>query len=399
MFVSIYSLFFTFILYFNNKKELFSSPTAKHTPSVSFVVPAHNEEETIQDTVEHIFAIDYPKILEVIVVNDASSDRTREIVEKLQKKYSKLILINNDKPFGNAARTKNAGLKYAKGDLIAFVDADSYPAKDSLKKMVGFFDDEKVGAVTCSILLRDPKNFLEKMQDIEYRVIALVRKLLEFVDAVYVTPGPLALYRKKALDEINGYDNDNITEDIEIAWHLLHEKWKIRMCLATSATTTAPKKIKGWYKQRLRWAIGGLECISKYKQNFLEKGTFGQFIIPLFIFQFFMGIIGLGVFFYVLVHNFLSNYIFVKYSVSVGTPLLTMNSLYITPSFLNYLGVILFIVGFLFTLIVLSVMKKVVLKKQGFFSLLFYSFFYLMMYPLIALHSIYKYFKGGYTWK
>lgn len=399
MFVSIYYLFFSFILYFNNKKELFSSPTAKNTPSVSFVVPAHNEEDTIQDTIEHIFAIDYPKILEVIVVNDASSDRTKEIIEKLQKKYSKLILINNDKPFGNAARTKNAGLKYAKGDLVAFVDADSYPAKDSLKKMIGFFNDEKVGAVTCSVLLREPKNFLEKMQDIEYRVIALVRKLLEFVEGVYVTPGPLALYRKKALDEINGYDGENITEDIEIAWHLLHDKWKIKMCLSTSATTTAPKKFKIWYKQRLRWAIGGLECLSKYKKNFLEKGTFGMFVIPLFIFGFFSGIVGLGVFGYLFITKILSNYLFVKYSVTAGAPLLTMNNLYITPSFLNYLGVIIFVVSLAFTLLVLSMMKKVVLNKQGFFYILFYSVFYLMVYPIIAIHAIYKYFKGGYTWK
>ena len=310
MFISIYLLVFSLLLYFNNKKNLFSYPSLKQIPYVSFVVPAYNEEKTIQDTIEHIFAIDYPKILEVIVVNDASTDNTKEIIENLQKKYSKLILIDNKKNFGNAAKTKNAGLKQAKGDFVAFVDADSYPAKDSLKKMLGYFNDEKVGAVTCSVLLRDPKKFIEKLQDIEYRVIALVRKLLESVDAIYVTPGPLALYRKKALDDIGGYDNTNITEDIEIAWHLLDNNWKIRMCLATSATTTVPDKIKKWYKQRLRWAIGGLECISKYKKRFMKKGTFGMFIIPFFIIQFFLGILGLSIFIYLLVTRILYNFLF-----------------------------------------------------------------------------------------
>lgn len=399
MFVSIYLLFFSFLLYFNNRKRLFDSPTMVKTPSVSFVVPAHNEEETIQDTIEHIFAIDYPKILEVIVVNDASSDRTQEIVEKLKKQYPKIILINNNKKFGNAAKTKNEGLKHAKGELVAFVDADSYPAKDSLRKMVGYFDDEKVGAVTCSVLIRDPKNLLEKLQDVEYRVIALVRKTLEFIDSIYVTPGPLALYRKKALDSVNGYDGENITEDIEVAWHLLHDKWKIKMCLSTYATTTAPSKLRQWYKQRLRWAIGGLECISKYRRNFMERGTFGRFIIPYFIFQFFLGVIGLGIFIYLLITKIFSNILFMKYSISAGTPLLTLNDFYITPSFLNYLGIILFVVAFVFTLVILSMMKKVVLKKQNAFNLLLYSIFYLMLYPVIALHSIYKYFKGGYTWK
>ena len=131
----------------------------------------------------------------------------------------------------------------------------------------------------------------------------------------------------------------------------------------------------------------------------MEKGSFGMFIIPLFIFQFFLGIVGLGVFIYVFFHNIISNYLFVKYSIPVGSPLLTMNDLYITPSFLNYLGVVLFVIGFLFTLLVLSIMKKVIFQKQGFFSLIFYSVFYLMVYPVIALYSIYKYFKGGYTWR
>ena len=120
--------------------------------SISVVIPAYNEGGTIKDTIEHVFAVDYDKIIQVIVVNDCSTDNTKEVVESLQKKYPELILINNEKNLGNAGKSKNEGLKYATGELVAFVDADSYPAKDSFKKMIGFFDDEKVGAVTCPIL-------------------------------------------------------------------------------------------------------------------------------------------------------------------------------------------------------------------------------------------------------
>jgi len=178
MFVSIYFLLLFIFLYLHNKKNLFAYPELKKNYSVSFVIPAYNEGETIGDTIEHVFNIDYKNIKEVIVVNDCSTDNTKEVVENLQKKYPKLILVNNPKNLGNAGRSKNAGIKFATGDIIAFVDADSYPAKDSLKKMLGYFNDEKVGAITCPILVRDANKFFEKIQDIEYRVIAFTRKLL-----------------------------------------------------------------------------------------------------------------------------------------------------------------------------------------------------------------------------
>lgn len=398
MFISFYLLSLFLFLYFNNRKHLFDSPDAKKNYSVSFVIPAWNEEETINETIEHIFAIDYANILEVIVVNDCSTDKTKQIVKKLQKKYPKLILIDNKRNIGKA-NSNNRGLACAKAELVAIVDADSYPAPNSLKKMVGFFNDEKVGAVTCPVLVRSKGKFIERLQEIEYRMIAFTRKLLDFVDSIYVTPGPLALYRKKALDEINGFDNENFTEDIEIVWNLIAKKWDRRMALSTKVTTTPPDKLKSWYKQRLRWAIGGLQCISKYKKFFLKKGMLGMFVLPFFMVQFFLGLLGFAVFIYLIITKTISNFLFVKYSVSAGVSLITMNDFYVIPNFLNYLGITLFVCGLIFTFLILSVMKGTVLKKQNIFHIAFYSAFYLTIYPIIALHSVYKYFKGGYTWR
>jgi poly-beta-1,6-N-acetyl-D-glucosamine synthase len=398
MFFSIYFLSFFFIVYLNNRKKLFDYPPITKERTVSFVVPAYNEGATIGDTVEHIFAIDYKKILQVIVVNDCSTDNTREVIEELQKKYPKLILINNEKNLGNAARSKNEGMKYAKGELIAFVDADSYPAKDCLKKIVGFFDDEEVGAVTCPVLVRDAKNFLEKLQEIEYKVIAFSRKLLGYVDAIYVTPGPLAIYRRTALDEVKGFDGDNMTEDIEITWNLTAKGWKREMSLSTEATTTAPNNWKDWYKQRRRWTIGGVQCIAKYKKDFFKKGMLGMFVLPFFVVQFFLGLLGLIVFFYVAITNIISKYILVNYSLPAGVPLLTMNSLFITPNFLDYIGIFLFVVGTAFTLFSLSMMKRTILKKQNIFIILFFSIVYLAIYPFITISALYNYFKGVNKW-
>ena len=237
------------------------------------------------------------------------------------------------------------------------------------------------------------------MQVVEYNVIAFTRKLLGYVDAIYVTPGPLAIYRKSALQKIGGFDTKNMTEDIEATWHLTKEGYKRKMCLLSSATTTVPVKISVWYRQRRRWNIGGLQCISKYKKYFLRKGMLGVFILPFFVLQLFLGLLGLSIFFYLLISRSISRYLFTKYSVQVGTPILTLEDFYITPSFLNYLGVVLFILGALFTVMVLWIMKDSVLKKQNTFNILFYLLFYLTVYPFIMIASLYHYFKGTWKWR
>lgn len=395
-----YMVFLFLLLYFKNKKDVFNSPKANKEYTLSIIVPCWNEEKTIAKTIDHLLELEYKGLKKIIIVDDCSVDNSYEIAKEYEKKYpGKIIVIKTPEQTGNAAGAKIYGTKFVDTELIGFVDADSYPAKDSIKKLTGFFNYKDTGAVTCTIVPRNRTKLMEKMQVIEYNVIAFTRKLLGYVDGIYVTPGPLAIYRKSVFDEIKGFDSTNLTEDIEIAWHLIHAGYKIRMCLSTNTTTTAPDKFKDWYRQRRRWGVGGIQCIIKYKKEFLKKGMLGIFVLPFFILQFFLGVLGLGVFLYLVTTKILSNFLFAKYSLTVGTPLLTMNDLYITPSFLNYLGVILFIIGGIFTLLVLSIMKNTVLKKQNIFNILFYSGIYLSIYPMITISAIYNYMKRDNRWR
>jgi len=396
MFIAIYFLFLYLILYLNNRKDLFGYKETKKEYSISVLVPAFNEEKTIENTIKAIFDVDYP-IEELIVLNDGSNDETKKTVEKLMKKYPKLKLVNKEN--SGKADSLNKGIEISKGELIVVVDADSYPAKDSFKKLVGYFDDERTGAATCVFIPRNNNKFIEKLQDIEYRVIAFTRKLLGYVDAIWVTPGPLAMYRKSVLKEIGGFDKDNLTEDIEIAWNLAKNNYKREMCLSTYATTTVPDNLKIWYRQRRRWNIGGIQCVLKYKEDFFKRGMLGIFILPFFTLQLFLGLVGLSIFVYLVMRRALTNILFLTYSIPVGTPVLTMENVFITPSFLNYLGVILFVAGFIFTVIVLGIVKSETLKKHNLFELLFYSLVYLSTYPFIMVSAIYNFIKKNYKWR
>ncbi len=399
MFLSLYMLSLFLLVYFRNRKNMFEYPKAKKQYSVSFIVPAYNEGGSIEDSIKHIFSIDYKNIREVIVINDASTDNTKEILKKLVKKYPKLKVITNKKNLGNAARSQNAGLKHAKGEIIAVVDADSFPAKDSLKKMLGFFDDPKVGAVTVPVLGRNRNKFIEELQALEYKVIAFTRKLLDYLDAVYVTPGPLALYRRKALEDIKGFDEKNMTQDIEATWHLAHNGWDRRMCLNSYVASTVPSKFWGWFKQRRRWNIGGLQCIGKYRKSLFRKGIFGWFIIPLFVVSTFLGLLGLSIFVYLMASRVISRFLLTRYSIVAGTAVLTLDDFYITLNILNYLGIILFFFGLIFTIVTLKILNEKILRKKNILTYPVYLIIYLAAYPLIMVDAIIHLAIGKYRWR
>jgi cellulose synthase/poly-beta-1,6-N-acetylglucosamine synthase-like glycosyltransferase len=265
--------------------------------------------------------------------------------------------------------------------------------------MIGFLQkDEKIGGVTCAVLAREPKNFIQRLQAIEYAVIAWSRKLLDFVDAVYVTPGPFALYKKKVLVEVGLFDTKNLTQDIEIVWRMLSHGYLVRMCLATRVHSETPSIFKKWFWQRIRWNVGGKQCIWKYKSLFFRKGMLGAFIIPFFTFSLFLGLFGLGLFGYLLGKGLIIRYLSAKYSLYAGSALFHLQELSFSPSVLNFFGAAMFFIGFFFTIYGLNTIKIEKAHRGNIFNLLFYSLIYLTAYPLLLIVSTYKMIAGKYSW-
>jgi cellulose synthase/poly-beta-1,6-N-acetylglucosamine synthase-like glycosyltransferase len=396
MFISIYFLSLFVLTFVQNKKEIFEIPKSKKEYSVSVLIPAYNEEDSIQGTVESVLASDYKNIVEILILDNNSKDRTAEISKNLETKYSKVRYILAEKQ--GKANALNKAIKIAKGELVAVVDADSYPEKHSLSSMVGFFEEEGVGAVTTRVQVRGADNFLRRLQSVEYKVIAFTRKLLGFVDAIYVTPGPLALYKKTALEKIGGFDPNNMTEDIEATWHLVYEGYKIRMSFVSKVTTVAPDSWKKWFVQRVRWNIGGMQTILKYKHAWFRRGMLGFFILPFFSMSLLLGVFGLGFFGWRVSLKILNFYLSTVSSIEVGASVLNYD-LHLTPSILNFLGVILFLAGILFLFFALRVINKETGQKEGLFTVLFYSLIYIAIYPIILITSLYKLLRRKYSWR
>ena len=399
MFIGLYMTSLLLIIYFRNRDKIYYYPKGKIEP-VSIVVPCHNAGENIGKTIESLLNLNYPKnMIEIIVVDDKSKDNSVEVARSYARKYSNVRVIVNKRNSGGAAEPTNLGIKAAKYDYIAVADDDSTPDRDALLKMIGFLqEDATVGGVTCAVLAREPKTFMQKLQAIEYAVIAWSRKLLDFVDAVYVTPGPFALYKKKVLIGVGMFDTKNMTQDIEIVWRMLSHGYKARMCLATSVYSETPTKFSKWFNQRIRWNIGGKQCVWKYRSIFFRRGMLGAFIVPFFTLSMFLGLFGMGLFAYLAAKRLIVEYASTKYALYANSSVFHLQDLSFSPSVLNFFGAALFFLGIFFTIFGLRIVK---LKKShwgNIFNFLFYSLVYLTVYPLLLLVSSYRMLRGNYKW-
>lgn len=385
------------LIYVQNRDKIFAYPKSKPVP-VSIIVPCFNEGKTIGKTIQSLLELDYPKeMIEIIVVDDKSSDDSVATARQYEKKYKNVKVIVNKRNSGGAAEPTNIGIKAAKFDYIAVTDADSSPAKDALKKMLGFLqEDPKTAAVTCSVLVKDSRTWMQKLQEIEYKVIAFTRKLLDMIDAVYVTPGPFALYKKSALKEIGYFDTNNLTQDIEIVWRLRSHGYKAKMALSAHVHSESPIKFKHWWRQRIRWTIGGTQTMLKYKKYVFRKGMLGLFILPFFAVSLFLGLFGLALFTYLFARSFIVTYLSTKYSLAAQTTVLRLQELTFAPSILNFFGAALFFLGLGFTIFSLISIKDNV--KANAFNVLFFQIIYLTIYPLITLVAITKLMRGKYSW-
>ncbi len=392
-FFGIYFIVIFLLLHYRNYKRLYSSPEVNRYPSVSFLVPAYNEEKSLEETVNALLNVNYPKDKkEIIIINDGSSDQTANIARRLAKVHKEITFL--DKKNSGKADSLNRAIKIAKGELIAVVDADSYPHKDALMNMVGHFEEKGVAAVTSRVLVKNKKNLLCRFQVLDYSIIAWTRKLLDFVDSVYVTNGPLSVYKTSVVRKIGGFDTKNLTEDIEITWNILNQGYKTRMSYSAIVYTTVPEHLDYWIKQRVRWNLGGLQTVQKYWKSMFKNGAFGYFVIPYVSSSFALAILGFllllrffwmkgGYYFYSIYYS-LEGYDFWRYFE------------------FNMYASLLFILGIIFLALAVYYYKKGFKNSetgnQSVIKILAYAFLYRSLYIIPLLMAIYKLAKGDIRW-
>lgn len=286
LFISLFFEVFLLITYLEVREEL--SLEDKHIgknikwfPTVSIIVPCFNEEPTVHKTIQSLLNLDYPKDkLSIIAVDDGSTDGTYCKLAKF-KNYSQISILSKEN--GGKHTALNFALEKVQSDLVGCLDADSFVNSDALKKIVPFFDDASIMAVTPSIKVFEPKSVLQYVQKIEYSWGIFLRRMLSSIGALYVTPGPFSIFRVRVFRELGGYVHGHHTEDLEMALRMQKHRYKIVNSHGAHVYTVAPAQLRALYKQRVRWTYGFLNNAIDYREMFFNKkyGHIGIFILPI----------------------------------------------------------------------------------------------------------------------
>lgn len=302
----LFTAFFFFLTFFENRK-LLNNPLPKTFPKVTIAVPAYNEEKTLAKTVESLLKLDYPKDkLEIIIIDDGSTDGTYNIAKTFRNKGVKVFTKKNE----GKGKTLNFALKHSTGLFFGALDADSFVDSDALKKIIGHFNDKEIMAVTPSLKVYKPQTILQKIQYMEYLIGIFLRKTFAFLGSIHVTPGPFTIYRKYFFQKYGGYDEHNLTEDIEIALRIKKNKFEIENSADACVYTVSPITFRALLKQRLRWYLGFIENVYHYRTLFSKKhGNLGLFILPASILSIFLIIIVLFHTTYRLFRNIIQTYL------------------------------------------------------------------------------------------
>jgi biofilm PGA synthesis N-glycosyltransferase PgaC len=246
-----------------------------YTPKVSVLIPAWNEEVGIIKTIESVLNTEYGG-LEVIVINDGSTDATHELVtqfithfnqEKQQSRIKYLSLSN-----GGKAKALNQAIERATGEFIVTIDADCVMDKNALVNIVKHFADAQVAAVAGNVVIGNRQKPIELIQQLEYLYGFFFKRADSVFNSVYIIGGASAAYRKTVLDEVGGLDHEVLTEDIEMSTRILAAGYKTRYAYDAITYTEGPSDWKGLCNQRLRWKFGRFQTFIKYRQLFFSLG-------------------------------------------------------------------------------------------------------------------------------
>jgi len=272
-------------VYSKNKED--NLPTTPHTPLVSIIIPAYNEEKVIANTIESTLEINYPN-KDIIVVDDGSKDNTLQIAKRYQDKGVKVLHKTN----GGKASALNLALTFAKGELIAVLDADTLAGRNSLKEIVKVFENEEdIAAVAGNIKVRNKKNWITWCQALEYVAgIQIARRAFDLFGAITIVPGALGCFRKSVLVDTGGYDKETLVEDFDTTIKILKSGMIVRGTTKSVAYTEAPDTLRDFYNQRIRWYRGNLQVVAKHRDalknprfGFLQKLAFPYMLIAMII--------------------------------------------------------------------------------------------------------------------
>jgi biofilm PGA synthesis N-glycosyltransferase PgaC len=254
----------------NERRLPADPPPLRDTPPVSFIVPCHNEGENAAETIGSLLAQDYPE-LEVIAVNDASTDNTAAVLDRVARSDPRVRVIHFRSNQGKAMGLRMAALA-ARHEYLVCLDGDALLERHATRWLMRHFvEGDRVAAVTGNPRIRNRTTLLGKIQVGEFSsIIGLIKRAQRIYGRLFTVSGVVAAFRKSALHSVGYWNVDMVTEDIDVSWRLQLGHWDIRYEPNALCWILMPETLKGLWRQRVRWAQGGVEVSRRYWRRLLS---------------------------------------------------------------------------------------------------------------------------------
>jgi cellulose synthase/poly-beta-1,6-N-acetylglucosamine synthase-like glycosyltransferase/peptidoglycan/xylan/chitin deacetylase (PgdA/CDA1 family) len=254
--------------------------------SVTVLIPAHNEESVIVQTVTSVLLSDLNDI-QVIVVDDGSTDRTLELLQDHFGRNQAVQIIHQVNR-GKAAALNNA-LAHAQTEIVVTIDADTEIEPDAIRTLLRHFSDPKVAAVAGNVKVGNRSRWLTRWQALEYITSQnMEKRAFDLLNCITVVPGALGAWRRKVIDDGGGITADTVAEDADLTIGIRRLGWRITYDEDAIAWTEAPDTPAALIRQRFRWTFGTLQSFWKHRDTLFRAkyGTLGCIALPnIFVFQ------------------------------------------------------------------------------------------------------------------
>lgn len=258
-----------FYFRFERTQTHYTRPPADYTPPVSILIPCYNEGDNAEETLSHALALDYPDF-EVIAINDGSKDNTGDVLERLAARHPRLRVVHLAQNQGKAMGLQ-AGALLARHEVLIGIDGDALLDKHAAHWLARHFADPQVAAVTGNPRIRNRSTLLGRVQVGEFSsIVGLIKRAQRNFGRIFTVSGVITAFRKSAVHQVGYWSPDMLTEDIDITWKLQRAGWKVEFEPRALVWILMPETLRGLWKQRLRWAMGGAQVLLRNLDAWLK---------------------------------------------------------------------------------------------------------------------------------
>ena len=246
-------------------------------PPVTVVVPAYNEAVGIRRTVESLESSDYPE-LEIIVVDDGSTDGTGEAVEALGLPRTTVVRQDN----AGKPAALNTGLARSRHPVVVMLDGDTFFEPDTVRWLVApMAADATIGGVSGNTKVGNRRGLLGLWQHIEYVIgFNLDRRMCDELHCIPTVPGAAGAFRREALAAVGGVSEETLAEDTDLTIAVQRAGWRVVYQDRARAWTEAPSGLGGLWRQRYRWSYGTMQAMWKHRDALRRPGALGRVGLP-----------------------------------------------------------------------------------------------------------------------